>query len=148
MLSVEPQRHFGDTSGKVVQDCFCSESSNGYPQHLTAVLEGVVNLPGMELDPTGSMVVFPCASVRTAPRRSRSLNASAVCVMIAEGRALTETRRCCFASTGFVLEVIGDSLANACYTRSSLEQDSPQTSISLTPSDETMDDCVVGARTG
>ena len=32
-----------------------------------------------DLIPTGSTVVLPCASVRTAPFRSRSLNASAVC---------------------------------------------------------------------
>ena len=36
-----------------------------------------------DLIPTGSTVVFPCASVQTAPLRS--LNASAVCAMIAEG---------------------------------------------------------------
>ena len=50
------------------------------------------------------------------------------CVMIAE--ALTEICWFCCASMGFVLEVIGDTFANACYAFSSLELDSPQTSRS------------------
>ena len=79
-----------------------------------------------DLIPTGSTVVFPCASVRTAPLRSLT---ALLCVPWLQ-RALTETRRCCCASMGFVLEGICDSFANACYSRSSLEQDSPQTSLS------------------
>ena len=62
---------------------FCSERSN----RRDGCSRGCGYLPGMGLDSTGSTVMFPCASVRTAPIRSRSLNASAVCVcvMIAEG---------------------------------------------------------------
>ena len=43
--------------------------------------------------------------------------------------AMSKTRWCCCASMEFVLGGIGDSFANACYTRSSLERDSPQTSL-------------------
>ena len=45
-------------------------------------------------------------------------------------RAPTETHWCCCASMGFVLEGIVDSFANACYTLSSIERDSQQTSLS------------------
>ena len=120
---------------------FFSERSDGHPEKLTAVLEGEVGLPGLDTD-------WLCAVVFPFPSSPRSLNASVVCVMIAE--ALTETRSCCCASTGFVmrftLEGIGVSFANACYSRSSLERDLRQTSLSR--SRHRMDDCVVGARTG
>ena len=51
LLSVESQKHFGDDSVKVVQDCFCSERSIDHSEQLTVVLEGVIGSPVMGLYP-------------------------------------------------------------------------------------------------
>ena len=102
-----------------------------------------------DLIPTRSTVVLPCARIRTAPRRSRSLNASAGSVsrMIAGGsdrnslmllckHGVRPRRHCWFFRKRVLYSLINRTRFTANF------------SISLTPLDETMDDCVVGARTG
>ena len=78
------------------------------------------------------MVVRSCSLVRVFEQRLFALShwMPLLCVPWLQ-RALTETSWCCCASMEFVPEGIGDSFANACYTRSSLERNSPQTSPSL-----------------
>ena len=100
-----------------------------------------------DLIPTCSTVLFPCASVRTAPLRSRSLNASAVCAMIAEGSDSNSLMLLCKHGVRprrawwfFRKRVLYSLISRTKFTANF--------SISLTPSDETMDDCVVGARRG
>ena len=128
LVSVKPQRHFGYTSGKVFQGSFCSERSICHPEQLTVVLEGVVAISWeWDLFQTGSTVFFPSGCVRTAPRRCHSLNASSVCVVIAEGSDRNSLILLC--KHGVRTQGIGDTFANACYTLSSFERNSPQTSF-------------------
>ena len=62
VLSVEPQRHFGEDPGEVVQEWFFFERSNGHPEQLTALLESVVDLPGMGLDwKNGCVPLWECS---------------------------------------------------------------------------------------
>ena len=120
-------RHFDDAPGKVVQDCFSqrwamsSWATDGCSRRWGWFTRNAI---------WSRLVVRSCSHVRVFEQRHFALAhwMPLLCVPWLQG-ALTETRWCCCASMGFVLEGICDSFANACYTRSSLERNSPQTSL-------------------
>ena len=122
---------------------FFSERSNGILSNRLLFSRVWFIYQKWDLIPAGSTVVLPCASVRTAPRRSRSLNASAVCVsrMIAEGSDRNSLMLLCKHGVRprrhwwfFRKRVLYPLITRTRFNTNFF--------ISLTPLDEMMDDCV------
>ena len=100
--------------GKTSQDCFCSEGSIDHPEQLTAVR----GCGWFTRNGTWSRLIVQVFPWCECSNRSSSLSLiECLCCVRRDSwlqRAPTETRWCCCASIGFVLEGIGDSFGRLC----------------------------------